>query len=129
MDDDFNTGGGIGTLFDLVRALNKFVDDEKLEDPGKPAPEKLDACAAASPSSANWPPRSACSASRRKRKPSGGDDLAGKLMKLLIDLRADIPQEEGLRHRRPHPQHADRDRRHTRRPPRRDGMEPEVSSK
>ncbi len=42
MDDDFNTGGGIGALFDLVRALNKFVDDEKLEQPGKHAAEKLD---------------------------------------------------------------------------------------
>ena len=31
MDDDFNTGGAIGELFELVRALNKFVDDEKLE--------------------------------------------------------------------------------------------------
>ena len=31
MDDDFNTGGAIGDLFELVRTLNKFVDDEKLE--------------------------------------------------------------------------------------------------
>ena len=33
MDDDFNTGGATGVLFELVRRLNKFVDDEKLEDP------------------------------------------------------------------------------------------------
>ncbi len=31
MDDDFNTGGATGALFDLVRCLNKFVDQEKLE--------------------------------------------------------------------------------------------------
>ncbi|MBN2022528.1 MAG: cysteine--tRNA ligase [Pirellulales bacterium] len=31
MDDDFNTGGATGALFELVRRLNKFVDDEKLE--------------------------------------------------------------------------------------------------
>ena len=31
MDDDFNTGGAVGDLFELVRALNKFADDEKLE--------------------------------------------------------------------------------------------------
>ena len=36
MDDDFNTGGGIGTLFDLVRAINKYADDEKLEEPAQP---------------------------------------------------------------------------------------------
>ena len=26
MDDDFNTGGALGELFDLVRALNRFAD-------------------------------------------------------------------------------------------------------
>jgi cysteinyl-tRNA synthetase len=33
MDDDFNTGGAIGELFQLVSALNRFVDVHKLEDP------------------------------------------------------------------------------------------------
>ena len=32
MDDDFNSGGAISELFDLVRALNKFVDEKNLED-------------------------------------------------------------------------------------------------
>ena len=32
MDDDFNTGGGTGELFDLVRCLNKYVDNQKLEE-------------------------------------------------------------------------------------------------
>lgn len=31
MDDDFNTGGAIGTLFDLLRLLNRFVETNKLE--------------------------------------------------------------------------------------------------
>ena len=35
MDDDFNTGGAIGELFDLVRTLNKFCDDAGLESSGK----------------------------------------------------------------------------------------------
>ena len=35
MDDDFNTGGAVGVLFDLLRRLNKFVDDEKLESPDR----------------------------------------------------------------------------------------------
>ncbi len=34
MDDDFNTGGAMGVLFELVSALNRFVDAEKLENPG-----------------------------------------------------------------------------------------------
>lgn len=32
MDDDFNTGAAVSELFDLVRTLNKFVDQAKLED-------------------------------------------------------------------------------------------------
>ncbi len=40
MDDDFNTGGAVGDLFELVRTLNKFVDDEKLEG-GKPSAEQM----------------------------------------------------------------------------------------
>ena len=40
MDDDFNTGAGTAALFELVRALNKFVDTEKLEG-GKPDAAKV----------------------------------------------------------------------------------------
>ena len=31
MDDDFNTGKGIGILFDMLRALNRFIEGRKLE--------------------------------------------------------------------------------------------------
>ena len=33
MDDDFNTGGAIGDLFELVRLLNKRIESQQLEDP------------------------------------------------------------------------------------------------
>ncbi len=39
MDDDFNTGGAIGVLFDLLSALNRFAD-QHLEAAGKAAPDK-----------------------------------------------------------------------------------------
>ena len=32
MDDDFNTGGMIGELFEMLKRLNKFVDENKLEE-------------------------------------------------------------------------------------------------
>src|SRR5262245_43629666 len=32
MDDDFNTGGAIADLFDLVRELNKYADQRKLDE-------------------------------------------------------------------------------------------------
>jgi cysteinyl-tRNA synthetase len=35
MDDDFNTGGAIGELFELARLVNKFCDDADLEGAGK----------------------------------------------------------------------------------------------
>jgi cysteinyl-tRNA synthetase len=33
MEDDFNTGGAVGILFDLVTALNRLADAARLEDP------------------------------------------------------------------------------------------------
>lgn len=41
MDDDFNTGGAIGELFELVRRLNRFIDEYRLEDPTQRSPEKI----------------------------------------------------------------------------------------
>lgn len=32
MDDDFNTGGAISDVFDLARAINRFIDQHNLED-------------------------------------------------------------------------------------------------
>src|SRR5207237_5090351 len=32
MDDDFNTGGAVADLFDLVRELNKYADQNKLDE-------------------------------------------------------------------------------------------------
>jgi len=36
MDDDFNTGGAVAVLYELVNALNKFADDRKIELGGTP---------------------------------------------------------------------------------------------
>jgi cysteinyl-tRNA synthetase len=35
MDDDFNTGGAVGVLYDLRKALNGFIQDQKLESENK----------------------------------------------------------------------------------------------
>ncbi len=87
MDDDFNTGGAIGELFELATITNKFCDEADLENEGK-----SDAAAIAKFTSllitlkelANilgiflQPPASAATS----------DDLTAKIMPLLIDLRA-----------------------------------------
>ena len=42
MDDDFNTGGAIGCLHELLTTLNRFGDAERLEDPGVDAAKRSD---------------------------------------------------------------------------------------
>ena len=66
MDDDFNTGGAVGDLFELVRTLNKFADDEKLE-AKKPSEEQLATLKQGAMTLANSAARWGCFASRRPR--------------------------------------------------------------
>src|SRR5262249_27307127 len=42
MDDDFNTGGAVGVLFELLSALNRFADGKKLESPDADAAAKAE---------------------------------------------------------------------------------------
>jgi cysteinyl-tRNA synthetase len=90
MDDDFNTGGAIGILFEILRELNRIIDDYKLDRP------ELDQI--------TWGPdllRHATMVLRELSQllglfhkqatpPKSGDDkLVGGLVQLLIDLRAE----------------------------------------
>lgn len=91
MDDDFNTGEAIGILFDLLRLLNKKIDDEKLETLPQLSPEQ------------SWPLVHGATVLRELalvlglfrvppvEKADGGEweRLVGELMELLIDLRAE----------------------------------------
>ncbi len=94
MDDDFNTGGAIGDLFELVRRLNKFIDDEKLEEPGRREPAKI---AALGRGSATLRELAATLGLFRRPpapKPAAGDALTDGLMKLLIALRAEARKKK-----------------------------------
>ena len=88
MDDDFNTGGAVGVLFEVLTALNRYADQEKLEEPvagktaqGRPAFEEgavllkelgqILGLFYESP----------------KTERGGNDQLVNGLMQLLIDLR------------------------------------------
>jgi cysteinyl-tRNA synthetase len=94
MDDDFNTGGAIGELFDLVRILNKFCDDAKLEttagQSGSQTETGLDMLRRGTLVLRELtnilglfatPPATTADE-------SAGSELVGGLMRLLIDLRA-----------------------------------------
>lgn len=99
MDDDFNTGGGIGTLFELLRLLNRFVDAEKLESTGK-----ADAAKVATLRRGAGVLRELASTLGLFRAPiaktgvGGGanDELVGKLMKLFIELRAEARKSKNF---------------------------------
>ncbi len=91
MDDDFNTGGAIGELFDLARMLNRYCDAKDLESPKKDA-GKLEqferGCVTLRELSAILgifgEPTSAVGA-------AGGatDELLSQVMQLIIDLRTE----------------------------------------
>ncbi|MGA2063614.1 MAG: cysteine--tRNA ligase [Thermoguttaceae bacterium] len=90
MDDDFNTGGAIGHLFELLRRLNKFIDDEKLEQPENRSDDRLASLARGTAVLRELgavlglfgrPPEAA--------EPADDMELVARLMGLLIDLRAE----------------------------------------
>jgi cysteinyl-tRNA synthetase len=89
MDDDFNTGGAIGELFELAKITNKFCDDADLEGSGKSdaaAAAKFTTLVTTIKECANVlgifvaPPANPQAADR--------DDLLAKMMSLVIELRA-----------------------------------------
>lgn len=90
MDDDFNTGGAVSDLFEMARAINRFIDTAGLED----AKKRSDSAIAQL--------RSAMSALRelgailglflkppRKSTSQDSGQLIEQLMQLLIRLRAE----------------------------------------
>ena len=90
MDDDFNTGGALGDVFELLHRLNKFIEDEKLEKQESQTPAKLAAFRRGT--------TVLCEMGRvlglfreppAEKQPGGGDELVGKLMNLLINLRTE----------------------------------------
>ena len=89
MDDDFNTGGAIGELFELAKITNKFCDDADLEGKGK-----TDAAAVAKFTSLLTTLKELANilgifvAAPAKPQAAGGDDLLAKVMPLVIELRA-----------------------------------------
>jgi cysteinyl-tRNA synthetase len=88
MDDDFNTGGAIGVLYELLSALNRFADQHDLE---SSQADKQDVAAF----------RRALIALKEmsqilgvfleppEQKEDKQDELIPRLMQLLIDLRAE----------------------------------------
>jgi cysteinyl-tRNA synthetase len=99
MDDDFNTGGAIGDLFELVRLLNRFVDAEKLEGASKSDAAKvavLQRGATVLRELANTVGLFRVPAAKPGTGGGANDELVGKLMKLFIDVRAEARKNKNF---------------------------------
>ena len=86
MDDDFNTGGAIGVLFEIATAINRYADDEKIDITGYEKGKAMVAGATRTLRSL------AAILGLFERKPIGdgnGDGLTDDLMQLLIETRAE----------------------------------------
>jgi cysteinyl-tRNA synthetase len=92
MDDDFNTGGAVGVLFELVTALNKTADRGRLEDPAN-ADEGVRAefreGAVLAKEFADILGLTFTSAPAAV----SGDKLAGSLIQMIVDLRTTLRTE------------------------------------
>ncbi|MAX21275.1 MAG: hypothetical protein CMJ60_03755 [Planctomycetaceae bacterium] len=86
MDDDFNTGGATSDLFDLVRTINRFADQNDLEQSCSDEQQ-------ADLTSAVTTLRNLSAIlgifSTPSVDTSGSDELTGQLMELMIALRAE----------------------------------------
>jgi len=88
MDDDFNTGGAVSELFDLVRELNRFADKQQLDDPAHRDAERLAElrCGVAVLRDLS----AVLGLFLTAPTAQGGDDaLVGKLVELLIAVRTE----------------------------------------
>ncbi len=88
MDDDFNTGGAIGILYDLLTALNRFADARQLES-GKPDPAALEAFRTGAVVLRELSQILGLFREAPTKPTTGNDQLVGGLVQLLIDLRAE----------------------------------------
>lgn len=88
MDDDFNTGGAIGELFELVKVANKFCDDAKLED-GNAADADLATCEQVLKTLKELASILGIFIRPPAATDGAGNELLDQAMQLLIDLRAE----------------------------------------
>lgn len=95
MDDDFNTGGAVGALFDLRTKLNAFIGDQKLD---TAAGDKSKLTALTAGMTLLKELASILGVFREaKAKPASADDgLLDGLMQLVIQIRADARKNKNF---------------------------------
>jgi cysteinyl-tRNA synthetase len=89
MDDDFNTGGAVSELFVLAGELNKYADQNKLEEISDVKDAKIATFVRATRVLRELSNILGLFRSTPAKRGGAGEGLVPKLMQLLIDLRAE----------------------------------------
>lgn len=88
MDDDFNTAGAISDLFEISRAINRYVEQQQLEDSKKRTEAQVDTFRAGMRLLRELGSILGLFLKAPKRTEGGDKQLVDGLMALLIELRA-----------------------------------------
>jgi cysteinyl-tRNA synthetase len=89
MDDDFNTGGAMADLFDLVRELNKYCDQQKLDEIGDIKDSRVRSLVSASGVLRELSNVLGLFRNTPAKRGGASEGVVPNLMQLLIDLRAE----------------------------------------
>jgi cysteinyl-tRNA synthetase len=95
MADDFNTGGAIGILYELLTTLNRYADERQLETPGA-APADVEQFTRATLVFRELSQILGLFRTPIATASAGNDQLVGGLMQLLLDLRAAARKEKNF---------------------------------
>ena len=87
MDDDFNTGGAISDIFDLARAINRFIDQQNLEDSSSRSDDDLLQVTRAATTIRELGQLLGLFVTRPQQASSADDALLDSIMQLVIRLR------------------------------------------
>ncbi len=94
MDDDFNTGAAVSELFELVRLLNRYVDQNRLEEVPQRRPEHLATLVTAATILKELGGVLGLFQTPPSPTRTADDAVVGQLMQLLIELRAEARQRK-----------------------------------
>jgi cysteinyl-tRNA synthetase len=95
MDDDFNTGGAVGALYELLTALNRYADREDLES-GTANPAQVSEFRRGALVLRELSQLLGLFTSAPVKELSADSHLANGLMQLLIDLRAEARRSKNF---------------------------------
>jgi cysteinyl-tRNA synthetase len=105
MDDGFNTGGAVAELFVMLTELNKYIDQNKLEEVTDRKDPRIQTLVQATKTLRELTALLGIFRTTPSQRGGSGEGLTPKLVQLLLDLRAeararkDFPTSDAIRNR------------------------------